>query len=130
MGENVPIPTVVNLTISIRQDKDGGIQSRHDFQARQDIETALAWPNCGVQQIAFALLIEALKQELFVDVLVKQTREDLLGAWQTGSEDAKLALEGQLCEVALGVMAKTGAKLAPELAKGILAAMTTGLAGK
>jgi hypothetical protein len=110
------------LEVQVCGDSSGRVWSYHDYQSREDEETALRFPYAGTQQIAYALLTEAYRREVFVDALVELTKNPLyLEAYRNGDSEARKHIEDRLAEGSQEVMRRTLAKMGSDVSKEILA---------
>ena len=118
--------TAVVLEVEVCQDKHGRVWSRHDFQSQEDAETAQGMPQAGIQQMAFALLTEAIRRESFVDLMVEMSKgtgfEDRYRKASPEQREAMVmematstikAMNGSLRKMALGVTQETLAMVFP-----------------
>jgi len=73
----------IQLTVQIRIDEHGHVQSLHDFQTPEDSEISRQWEGGGVRHIAHALLTEAVRREVFVCALLAMTQDsELLSSYK------------------------------------------------
>jgi hypothetical protein len=62
-----------SLLVKIERREDGGILSSLRFPSPADQETLMSWPTGGMHQTSTALLVEALRREILLTVLVKMS---------------------------------------------------------
>ena len=80
---------VLKVVVTVLRDGRNGVGSSHDFASEEDRRVAMSWPSGGLEQVAFALLSEAVRREALLDVLLLLSedpgyRERLVGM---GAED-------------------------------------------
>lgn len=113
--------TATSLTVNICQDQFDRVWSGHYFSSPTAEEAALTLPQGGVKQIAFGLLVEALRRELFVDVLVALSQNSgYVAEWSSAEEATQRNIEKELGAAALQVMSRTIEKMAPNCAREVL----------
>lgn len=61
------------IEIAVCRDARGRVFSRHALQDALDHETAMKWPGGGQGEVAFALLVEAVRREALLGLLVALT---------------------------------------------------------
>lgn len=114
-----------HLEVVIRQDPDGRLFSDHRFQSEKDEQISHSMPAFGVQQIALAMLTEALRCELHVDILVQLGQDALtIERWKQADDAGKRAIEARLAAAAGEVISKSVAKMAPDCARDVLTRMS------
>lgn len=80
----------VFVTVAIRRDKHGRILSTHFPQDEDDNAVLQSWPSGGMEQVAFALLSEAVRREALFDVILKSSHQpDFRAEWKNSSEEEK-----------------------------------------
>jgi hypothetical protein len=80
-----PTYTGYRLTVNVCEDTQGRVWSDHEFTSDYDASTAATTRNQGVEQIAHALMMEALRREVFVEVLMALSHNpNLLQEWDEG----------------------------------------------
>jgi len=105
-GEH-PEYTSFALLVRAVQDKDGGVWSEHDFHEDADREAAMTLPTRGGHQVAHALLVEAVRRECFLDVLIEMSKDPTyLQKWVGGTWDEQRRIEGQLAAQATRILQK------------------------
>ena len=67
-----------DILVSVCQDNDGGVFSIHKLASDADEEVCNTLPSRGLEQIAFGLLVEAIRREAFLEILLKQSDDDSL----------------------------------------------------
>lgn len=120
-----PEYTAFNLVVSVCQDRLGRVYSGHDFQSPKDAAAALALPQAGVKQVAYGLLVEAVRRELFVEILIAlSTSNGYLEGWAGATEETRRQIERDLGATASLVMSRVIEKMAPECAREVLSMLT------
>ena len=110
------------LEVQVCGDSTGRVWSYHEYQSPADEEAALGFPFGGAQQVAYALLTEAYRREVFVDALVELTKNPLLlQAYQDGDSESRKQLEDRLAEASREVMQRTLARMGSDVPREILA---------
>lgn len=113
--------TATSLTVSICQDQFDRVWSGHHFSSPEAEEAALALPQGGVKQIAFGLLVEALRRELFVEILVALSQNgDYIAKWSSAEAATQRNIEREIGATAQQVMSRTIEKMAPDCAREVL----------
>ena len=80
----------VFLTVAIRRDKHGRVLSTHFPQDEDDSAVLQSWPGGGMEQVAFALLTEAVRREALFDVILKSSHQpEFRSAWKNSTEEGK-----------------------------------------
>jgi hypothetical protein len=66
----------VHVTVVVdRDDQTGAVMSSHYLASKTHEEEVLRWPSGGMEQIGFALLVEAVRREAMLDVILCLSRE-------------------------------------------------------
>lgn len=116
--------TAFSLEVTVCQDDNGWVFSVHDAASEEDSQIISGLPNHGVEQIAYALLTEALRRELYVEVLLALTQDrELVSQWTTGDPPRKQEIEHMLTNACVSIITKTMGKMVPDLAKEVLTMM-------
>ena len=114
--------TALTLEVQLCGDTTGRVWSFHDFKTPEDAETALKLPQGGAPQVAYALLTEAYRREVFVVALAELSQNPkLLDEYQRGTPEARAALEARDAQAAQEVMRRTLAKMGTGAPREILA---------
>ena len=99
--------------------------SFHEFKTPEDEAVAGKLPSMGEEQIAHALLREALRREAYIQTLIRlQKDKGFLEAYKTAPEDERRKQEKTLAEGISGMLVRTSEKVAPEIAREILAMLS------
>ena len=109
------------LEVHVCQDETGRVWSSNSFQGSEDEQTALKMPQGGTEQVAYALLTEALRREVFVDALVHLSRDpQFLVHYVAGDPETREEMEEHLTRAAREVMFTTMEKMGTAPAKEVL----------
>lgn len=63
------------LELEVCRDGHGRVFSNHHLQDEKDQQVAMSWPSCGMEQVAFALLLEAVRRESLLCVLALMSQD-------------------------------------------------------
>jgi len=122
-GKN-PTYTALVVEVQICQDNTGRVWSGNSFPTSEDEEAALSMPQGGSEQIAFALLTEALRREIFVDALVHLSdNSQFLVDYLAGGPETRAEMEEHLAQSAREVMFNTMEKMGTTPAQEVLEMM-------
>lgn len=114
--------TIVNLLVRLCCDEFGRVWSWHDVNPT-DVEKLKQWPSGGVKQIAYGLLLEAVRRETFASALVLMSSdESFLQKYQT--IDDKNETVKQLTDAVMDVLTRNIQPLLVPAAKEILTMLT------
>jgi len=91
--------TTVHVVVEVCRDEIGQVFSHHRLSDEGDEKTIGDWPGGGQQEVAFALLTEAVRREALVEFLVQMSND------KTFLEEIK-ALEGAELEAKLAELTK------------------------
>lgn len=95
-----PLPkdtTDLVVEVHIRRDPAGRIHSNHTLRGESDQAIAMSWPGGGQEQIAFALLVEAIRREAIVEVLLCMSQDpQFIPRMSEGLEDLTREMTGKL----------------------------------
>lgn len=81
------------LTVAVRQDVHGRIVSAHFPETETDEATLQTWRGGGLEQVAFALLTEAVRREALLDVILKASVDPgITRCWASSSEEERAAI--------------------------------------
>jgi len=108
------------MEVEVCQDQYGRVWSRHDFQGQADAETAQGMPQSGIQQVAFALLTEAIRRESYVDLIVEIGKDPgfekrYRGATPEQREAIVLDLAGSTIKIVNGSLRKMALGITQEI---------------
>jgi hypothetical protein len=113
--------TAFSLTVDVCEDEFGRVWSGHSFESDTDEETALQLKNGGAPQVAYALLTEAMRREVFVLMLMRMSQDpEFLQQWRDADEEVKRGLEAELGFAARQVMTDTLSKMVAGVGREIL----------
>lgn len=89
-----PEYSMVSLILDVVQDPSGRVFSAHRLESPQDHETILQWSGGGLEQVAYALLVEAARREAVLGLLLMLSKEpQLLTALQASPERHQAVVE-------------------------------------
>lgn len=86
---------IVVLEVLVRRDKSSGrVYSTHRPQSESDEKLLLSWPSGGLEQATFALLVEAVRKEAVLNVILDASKDpDWLHRFRSATpEDRKAAI--------------------------------------
>ena len=90
-GQHTDYGLAVAEVIVIR-DEVGRVYSKHQLQDAADVAVVQAWPSCGTEQMAFALLTEATRREAMLQMLILESKsEEQFKLLRKMSPEARLA---------------------------------------
>ena len=123
-----PEYTCVAVQVLICQDAEDRVWSLHGPETPEDNALALDLPGAGVQQIGFALLQEAARQEAFVEALIKQTTDStFVQSYADAPAEIKLQMEHELANSCISVLTQTLGRMLPGSTREILTMMANSL---
>jgi len=109
------------LEVSVLQDNKGRVFSSHRFQNESDNALAHSLPSCGLEQIAHALLLEAIRRETYLDVILKmQDQPNLLKAYMSGTDTDKEAMALELSQHMEEILKRLITKISPSVSVELL----------
>ena len=115
---------VFHLGVRVCENEYGWTFSESDFADPQDRDIAAGLSSGGHRQIAYAMLNEACRREVFLDVLIHLSeKRDVLNGYRNGTPEERLAIEKDLSTTALTVMTKTLGKMMQPTVRGVLEMM-------
>lgn len=119
------------IAITVCQDAQGRLWSEHAFDTAADEQVARGLPQGGVQQVAHALLTEAVRREAFTCALVEQSKDaGFLDRWVRADEDGRAILEQELRSAAEAVLVRTIPKMLPGAIREVLTMLTAQMPGR
>jgi hypothetical protein len=81
---------VVVIEVRIRRDAHGRVVSNHFPQDETDLSILEGWPSGGMEQVAFALLTEAVRREALLDVILQASADvSAVRRWRNGTEEER-----------------------------------------
>lgn len=122
--------TVFNLEVQVCETHAGGVRSVytvHGFQTDADEALARSLVSGGEEQIAWSLLINAVRRETFLEVLIAlQQDPDFLATYRDADEEKQRNLDVEIAAKVSTMLSKTIQKIAPETAREIMAMLNNG----
>lgn len=116
-GRNVDY-ACFGLTVEVCEDKDGRVWSQQAFQTAEDEEVACTLSGGGTRQVAHALLLEALRREVFVDILVELSKgEGYIERYIKATDEDRNEIERELAEATTKIMTGMLPKMLPSVAR-------------
>ena len=110
-----------SVDVEIVQTNDGHVFSNHRASGDLDGQTISTFPNGGIEQIAFGLLMEAVRRETFIVTLINLTQnEDYIKQYRDSDLEGKITIEVALAEKLKELLSKNIAQMAVPTAKEIL----------
>lgn len=114
----------VVLEVWLCRAPSGQLYALHRPQSQEDEQVLLSWPTGGQEQAAIGLLLEAVKREAILDILLKESQspgwaQDLLQKEGAGQTDILQDLSARL----LQLFGKTIRDVAPGAFKDALQAL-------
>lgn len=114
-----------SLLVEILQTNEGFVFSNHKPATDKDEQTATTFPNGGLEQIAFALLMEAVRRETFILAMVNMTKDkEYLTKYSEMGEEERMEVETELAENVKEVLKKNINQMSFPTAKEILFMIT------
>lgn len=112
--------TCFSIEIVMCEDDEGAVWSEHRMKA-EDMQLSQTLSGGGARQIAHALLVEAVRREVFADVLVELSKgEDYLERYVGATEAEKRGLERSLANAGLAVLVELLPRMLPVAARDVL----------
>ena len=116
-----PEYTCVTVEVRVLEDDEGRVWSDHDFQGEDDASLALTMRHGGAEQVAHALLAEALRHETYVDMLVKMSSSPgYLDAFLMASDEDRDQIAADLASAASEVVRRAVQQKGTRIARQIL----------
>jgi hypothetical protein len=101
------------VEVRVYRDEHGRVFSRHQLQDDADHGVAMSWPGGGQGSIAFGLLLEAIRREAILEMLLQMTHDpEAVERLQDLPEDKRDEAFEQMAKVLRMQMNKTIAKVA------------------
>jgi len=102
------------------------VYTHHDFQSPEDRDTARGLISAGEEQIAYALLLNAMRREGFIEALIQyQKDKEFLDRYSAADVDERQDLENELAAKMVTVLSRLIRKMAPEVARETLMMMSS-----
>lgn len=99
--------------------------SDHTYASSNDEALAASLKQGGAPEIAHALMVEALRREVFLLALVKMSQDsDFLQRWKDAEDEERLTLQKDIEHGLVDVVTRTAQKGASSLASGVLTMLT------
>ena len=118
--------TGYRLTVNICEDDLHRVWSDHEFASLEDEKAAFSSPQMGVQQIAHALMTEAVRREAYLDLLLKMTQDPkFLSKWQGADEAGREQVVTELSAITSEVIRGKLIRMVPGLVREMLIGFTT-----
>lgn len=121
--------SVFNLEVEICEVDKGGVRmvfTQHDFQSVADEKVCRALKSMGEEQIAYALLLNALRREMFIETLLHiQQDPTFLSSYKEADEEEQRNREVEVAAKMVTTLDRAIRKMAPEVAREILAMVTS-----
>lgn len=119
------------LALTVCHDEHGRVWSEHGFDTKADEQVAASLPHGGVQQVAHALLIEAVRREAFTCALVQASKDaGFLERWSRADDGQRAILEQEIQKAAEEVLMRTIPKMLPGAVREVLDMMAAQLPGR
>lgn len=97
------------------------VYSYHDFQSLEDEKTARGLFSAGEEQTAYALILNALRRECFVEALIQlQQDPGFLERYKQADLDEKRDQEMEIASKTITMLSRILRKMAPEVAREIM----------
>lgn len=110
-----------SVDVEIVQTNDGHVFSNHKANNELDEQTISTFPNGGIEQIAFGLLMEAVRRETFIVTLINLTKsEGYIEQYKNSTLEEKIGFEVDLAEKVKELLSKNISQMAVPTAKEIL----------
>jgi hypothetical protein len=118
-------PEAFSLSLTVQPLESGGVDAHHTFASLSDQNRAASLPGGGHLHITQALFLEALRREGFMCALAELTKDgEYVAKYVGGTPEAQAAVEQRLAETIIEMFRRGSEKLAPGIAKGILAMLS------
>lgn len=116
--------TCFSIDTEVCVDKDGQVWSSHSLE-REDEEISRTLQNYGEPQIAFALLTEALRREVFNDALLELSKDrKFIETYKTADAETRKQIEKNLANAALNIIVRSSRHMLLNITREILAMMS------
>jgi hypothetical protein len=109
------------LVCEVYQEGVRSVYTQHDFQSEQDRELAQGLLSAGEEQIAHALLCNAIRREAFLESLIQMQRDTtVLAKYRDASPEDRRKIELTLAANVSNMLNRTVCKMAPDISREIL----------
>ena len=110
-----------SVDVEVLQTNEGHVFSNHKASTELDDQTITTFPSNGIEQIAFGLLMEAVRRETFITALVSlNQKEDYIEQYRTSSPEERTAIEVELADKVKKILSKNISQMAVPTAREIL----------
>jgi len=110
-----------SVDVEIVQTNEGHVFSNHKASSGLDEQTISTFPNGGIEQIAFGLLMEAVRRETFIATLISLTQnEGYIEQYNNSDLEEKISIEVDLADKVKELLSKNISQMAVPTAKEIL----------
>ena len=110
-----------SIEVEVLQTNDGNVFSNHKASTELDEQTISTFPNGGIEQIAFGLLMEAVRRETFIATLISLTKDsDYIEKYVSSEPSDQLEIEVELAENVREILSKNIGQMSVPTAKEIL----------
>ena len=118
------------LEVQVVEDDNGWVFSQLDFQSDDDASTAMGMKGAGVRQVAYALLTESFRREVYLCGLAELSKDPLfVSKYQEASEEERRGLERGLSHAAMVIIMGQAQKMLPDLSREVLGMVAAQLGG-
>lgn len=110
-----------SLDVEVVQTNDGNVFSNHKPSTDLDEQTISTFPNGGIEQIAFGLLMEAIRRETFIATLISLTKDsEYIKKYVESDIEKRIEIEINLAEKVREIISKNIGQMSIPTAKEIL----------
>jgi len=97
------------------------VYTYHDFQSPEDERIARSLSSAGEEQAAYALILNALRRECFVEALLQLQQEPgFLDRYRQAEQVERRDLEVEVASKTVTMLSRVLRKMAPEVAREIM----------
>jgi hypothetical protein len=117
-----PTGSLSILEVRIFRDPDGQVWSIHRPLTDKDEEVLAGWPGHGARAIAHALLVEALRREVYLCLLTQLTKDiSMFRKYEEGDDSVRRVIEKDLEAGVQGTLAVTIPRMVPDIVREVIA---------
>lgn len=110
-----------SVDVEVVQTNEGHVFSNHKASSDLDAQTISTFPNNGIEQIAFGLLMEAVRRETFIASLIMMNKdENYIKNYLEGDLEEKIKMEVDLANNVKAILSKNISQMVVPTAKEIL----------
>lgn len=110
-----------SVDVEVVQTNDGNVFSNHKASTALDEQTISTFPNGGIEQIAFGLLMEAVRRETFITTLISLNKDkEYIKKYLEGDLEEKIAFEVALANKVKEILSRNISQMSVPTAKEIL----------